>query len=123
MAGFAALALILAGVGVYGVVAYSVEQGARELGIRIAIGAGAPSVVRHVLGRGLTPVAIGIAGGLLGVPVVQRLVASQLHGTGPFDPLALGGALLTLLVIATAATLIPAARAARIDPLRTLKGE
>jgi predicted permease len=123
MAGFASLALILAGVGIYGVVAYSVEQSARELGIRMALGAGAASVLRHVLRRGLTPVAIGIACGLLGVPMVQRLVASQLHGTHPFDLLALAGALVTLLAIATAATLIPAARAARMDPLRTLKAE
>jgi ABC-type antimicrobial peptide transport system permease subunit len=89
----------------------------------MALGAGAASVLRHVLRRGLAPVAIGIASGLLGVPMVQRLVASQLHGTHPFDLLALAGALVTLLAIATAATLIPAARAARMDPLRTLRAE
>lgn len=122
MGGFAALALLLAAVGVYGVVAYSVEQGARELSIRIAIGAGTGTMLRHVLARGLTPVGAGLLLGLAGVPVVQRLVASQLFGVEPFDSAALAGSLGLLAATALSATLIPAARAARLDPLTVLKG-
>lgn len=122
MGGFAALALLLAAVGVYGVVAYSVEQGTRELSIRIAIGAGTGRMLRHVLVRGLMPVSAGLLLGLAGVPVVQRLVASQLFGVEPFDMPALVGALGLLAITALAATLIPAARATRLDPLTVLKG-
>jgi putative ABC transport system permease protein len=123
MAGFAMLALLLASVGIYGVVAYSVEQGARELGIRMALGAQAAGILGHVLRRGLAPVLVGVLVGAAGVPVVQRLVASQLFGIEPADPVALSGALAALLGIATVAAFLPALRAARIDPLRTLKNE
>lgn len=123
MALFATLALALASVGIYGVVGYTVEQGARDLGIRKAIGADHGSIVGHVMRGGFTPVGVGLVAGFLAVPAVQRLVASQLHGIDPYDPVALAAAVGTLVGVAFAATLLPALRAARIDPLRILRGE
>jgi predicted permease len=123
MATFGVLALLLAAVGVYGIVAYSVQQSTREIGIRIALGAGAGRVVGHVLRHGLMPVAAGIALGALAVPAVQGLVESQLFGVEPFDPVALIGALMVLAGAATIATLFPAFRATRIDAIKAIRTE
>lgn len=121
--GFAAIALFLAAIGVYGVVAFSVQQAQRELGIRLAMGASGGMVVRHMVRRGVTPVAIGIGLGIVLLPAVQSITSSQLHGVSPFDPFALGAAVALLGVVAIAAALAPAWRAARVDPLVTLRGD
>ena len=120
---FGAMALLLAAVGVYGIVAYAVQQSTREIGIRIALGASSRRVVTHVLRHGLVPVTIGIGAGGAATPAVQRLVQSQLHGVEPTDPVALAGALAILAVSATLATLLPAVRATRINAIATMRQE
>ncbi len=120
---FGMMALLLAAVGVYGIVAYAVKQLTREIGIRIALGASSRRVLGHVLRHGLVPVAAGIAAGALATPAVQRLVQSQLHGVEPWDPLALGAALAVLALSATVATALPAIRATRISAMATMREE
>ena len=118
---FGAMALLLAAVGVYGIVAYAVQQSTREIGIRIALGASSRRVITHVLRHGLVPVAVGIAIGAVATPAVQRLVQSQLHGVEPSDPVALLGALAVLSASAVVATLLPALRATRINAVTTMR--
>jgi predicted permease len=123
MAVFGSVALVLAAVGVYGIVAYSVQQSTRELGIRLALGASDGRVMAHVLRNGLAPVVTGVLLGALAMPAAQRLVRSQLYGVGAFDPLALSGALLALTLAALVATVLPARRATRISVVRTIREE
>ena len=120
---FGMMALTLAAVGVYGIVAYAVQQSTREIGIRIALGASSPRILGHVLRNGLAPVVAGIAVGALAMPGVQRLVQSQLHGVEPWDPVALGAALFVLTLSATIATMLPAVRATRISAMATMREE
>ncbi|MGE0551850.1 MAG: ADOP family duplicated permease [Gemmatimonadales bacterium] len=117
---FGALALVLAGVGIYGVVGYGVTQRAREIGIRIAIGASQVGVMRSVFLDMTGPVLVGLAVGIGGSLALARTVASFTYQADPADPLALGLVALVLLLIGGVATLIPARRAARIDPVRVL---
>jgi ABC-type antimicrobial peptide transport system permease subunit len=120
---FAALALLLTGIGLYGVIAFTVSRGTRELGIRMALGAGPADVLRHVLGRSLLLSAIGLViGSAVGV-IVNRLMASILYGVKPIDPLSFGAALLVVAVTALLAGGMPTRRAIRIDPADTLRGE
>jgi putative ABC transport system permease protein len=120
---FGAVGLLLASVGVYAILAYSVAVREREIGIRMALGAAGPGVVRMVLRQGMTLVGIGIALGLVGAWALTRLLCGMLYGVSPTDPLALasGAALLTL--IALVACTLPARRAARIDPMAALRCE
>jgi predicted permease len=117
---FAALALFLAAVGIYGVLAYQVAQRRREIGIRMALGSGAPRVFRLVLGEGLVLMAAGLLAGLAGAFTIRRVLAAQLYGTGPMDPAAIGAAAAVLAAVALVACAIPARRAARTDPLAAL---
>lgn len=120
---FAVLALVLAGVGVYGVMAYSVASRVRELGIRTALGATPARVASFVLGRALLVCACGVAAGLVCGAALARALASRLFGVGPFDAPAfvLASALLVMIVL-VAATL-PARRAMRVDPLTALRSD
>jgi predicted permease len=121
--GFGLLALVLAGLGVYGVVNYSVGSRGHEIGIRLAMGARERQVVASVLRTGLVPVLAGLGVGLAAALAGSGLLAGFLHGVAPRDPLIL--ALVTLLLGATGvvATLIPARRATKIDPMYVLRGE
>ena len=120
---FGALALVIAAVGVYGVMAYAVSQRTRELGIRLALGASQSSVRYLVLGRGLGMAALGIGIGLAGALALTRLLVSQLFGVSPTDPAVLAGAVGTLAAVSAVACLIPALRATRVDPVIALRSE
>jgi putative ABC transport system permease protein len=118
---FAALALALAAVGIYGVLSYVVSERQREIGIRMAVGAGQPQVLGLVLWGGLKLSVLGLAIGVAGALLTTRLMATLLHGVTPFDLPAFAGAAGALLVVASAACLLPALRATRVDPVRALR--
>jgi putative ABC transport system permease protein len=120
---FSALALVLASIGLYGVVAYSVSQRRREIGIRIALGAASGEVVRMVLGQGARPVAAGILLGLGMSWVGMRVLGSLLYGVEPFDPATVISVTVLLAAVTTAATFLPARRASRIPPSHALRAE
>ncbi len=123
MAVFAGVALTLAAVGLYGVVAYTVGRRRREIGLRQALGADTRAIHRLVLRSGLAMLLPGIAFGVVGALVVGRLVASQLYGVGSADPRVLAGVVAVLAVVALAACLVPTWRAARVAPLEALRDE
>jgi putative ABC transport system permease protein len=120
---FAGLALILASIGLYGVMALIVAQRTRELGIRFALGASRGDVLRLVLGQGAVLVGIGLAAGLLGAFVASRALRSVLYNVAPLDPAALISALLMLLLVALIACFLPARRASLVDPIEALRME
>ena len=120
---FGGLALFLSAIGIYGVIAYLVAQRRREIAIRMALGSTPAGVVRLVLGQGLVIVALGLAVGLAGVAGLQKVIASQIYGVRPLDPLVIGGATVVMGAIALAACALPTRRAARVDPVAVLKEE
>ncbi len=123
MGGFAAQALLLACLGVYGVLAYAVSQRVHEIGVRLALGARPLDVLRLVVGRGLL---LGLSGAGLGLVLslaVGRALRGVLYGVAPFEPLALGAATAALLLMVLAASLLPARRAAAVDPIAALRSE
>jgi ABC-type antimicrobial peptide transport system permease subunit len=115
------LALVLASMGVYGVMAYSVSQRTRELGIRMALGAQARQVLQLVLQQGMALAAIGLIVGLFAAFGSTRLVGTLLYGVNPSDPLIFGGVTLLLATAALAACYFPARRALKIDPVIALR--
>jgi ABC-type antimicrobial peptide transport system permease subunit len=119
-AAFAAVALLLASVGLHAVLAHGVTARTVEFGIRMAVGADRGAIARLVLGQGLRLVAIGIACGLGAAALGGRVVASQLYGVSPRDPIAYGVVALVFVLVGGAASLIPAIRAARTDPIECL---
>jgi predicted permease len=119
--GFGALALMLAAVGVYGVLSLLVTERTREIGIRLALGASPGGLVALVLKHALVLTALGITGGVVAALALSPLVASQLYGVAPTDPATLAGVAAVLLFIAIIAALAPAARVLRVDPVRTLR--
>ncbi len=123
LSAFAGAAVVLAAVGLFGVMATMVRQRARELGVRMALGATAGGVGRLVLRRGMTIAAAGTALGLAGAVVANRLLGSMLFGVGPTDALLLGGVAAALLVVAAVASLLPARASTRIDPVVALREE
>ena len=118
---FGISALALAVVGLYGALAFAVAQRAREIGIRIAIGASNRDVVRLMVWQGMWPVVLGLALGLTGAAGATRVLASTLFEIRPADPATLGGAAVVLMIAALAAVVIPARRAARVDPVTALQ--
>ncbi|HVS13218.1 MAG TPA: ABC transporter permease [Thermoanaerobaculia bacterium] len=123
MGAFASLAAILATLGLYGVIAYSVEQRRRELGLRMALGARRSELFRSVVSRGITLGIIGVLLGLGAALLLARSLGGLLFGVGVTDPIAFGGAALLVLAIAGAASSLPARRATRVDPASALRGE
>jgi predicted permease len=123
MIGFAALTLLLASVGVYGMFASMGVAREQEFGIRMALGSRPGAIVALMLRQGAGWMAIGLAGGALGIVVVVRLLSNLLYGVQPFDPVALGSAIAILVGCATVALLIPVHRAMRVDPMVALRGE
>ncbi len=119
-AGFALVALFLAAIGIYGVLAYQVSQRRREIGIRMALGAGAPRIFGLVLGEGALMVGIGSAVGLAGAFLVRRALESQLYGVGAMEPSVVAVVAGILMAVALAACLVPARRAANTDPVIAL---
>jgi len=122
-ASFAAAALVLAAVGLYGVIATSVAQRTRELGVRLALGATPRGVLALVLRDGMRATAAGVAAGLVGALAAARLLRSQLFGVSATDPAVYAGVALLTAAVALAATYVPARRATRLDPAITLRGE
>ncbi|MFL5539507.1 MAG: ABC transporter permease [Longimicrobiaceae bacterium] len=123
LAGFAVTALMLAALGIYGVIAYGVVQRTRELGIRMALGARGDDVLRLVLRQGMAPVLAGLALGLGGALVASRVLRGLLYGVGATDPAAYAGVAAFLAVVALAASYLPARRAAMLDPVVALRNE
>jgi ABC-type antimicrobial peptide transport system permease subunit len=117
------LGLALAMVGVYGVVSYAASQRTQEIGLRMALGASRPEIMRLVLGRGLVLVGVGLALGIAAALSVTHLLANLLFSISPVDPATFIGVPLLLGVMAIAASYIPAFRATRIDPAIALRGE
>jgi putative ABC transport system permease protein len=118
-----AVGLLLAASGIYGVIAYFVSQRTQEIGVRIALGATAAGVVRLVLGEALQPVALGAAVGVAAAIAATRVLASQLFAVSPTDPLTIAAVVAVLVAVALVASVIPARRAASIDPTRALQAE
>ncbi|MFP2957614.1 ABC transporter permease [Myxococcus sp. 1LA] len=123
LAAFAALAIILAGVGVYGVLAYSVGQRTRELGIRMALGAHPRQVLRLVLGQGLRLTALGVGVGLIAAFGATRFMAAALYGVEPFAPDIYLGVAVALAALSLLACLVPALRASRVSPSVSLRAD
>ena len=123
LAAFALLALVLATVGIYSVLAYTVRQRVREIGIRMALGAPVKGLLGMIVVEGLKPTLIGIAIGLGLAAALVRVMATLLFGVSQHDPGTFSGVALIMIVVGAVATLIPAYRATRVDPIVTLRAE
>ena len=123
MSGFALLAIGLAGIGLYGALAYSVSQRRRELGVRAALGATRAALVGMVLREGISVTLLGAGVGIVVASLLTRLMSKLLFGTSPFDAVSFSFGPALLIVVGIAASVVPALRAAAIDPARILRGE
>jgi ABC-type antimicrobial peptide transport system permease subunit len=123
LASFAGLAVLLAAVGIYGVLSYTVRRRIREIGIRIALGATNSDVLKMVVSDGMKPILVGVAVGLVAALALSRLVASLVFGVRPTDPLTFGCVVVILTAVGMLANILPAYRATRVEPVRTLREE
>ena len=121
--GFAVIALLMAAAGLYAVISYSVSQRTQEIGIRMALGAGAAQIRTLIMGQGFKLIAVSIALGLLAGFALARLMTSLLYGIAPTDPTTYATVALILMTVALAGSYLPARRATRVDPVRTLRAE
>jgi ABC-type antimicrobial peptide transport system permease subunit len=113
---FAGVALALAGTGIFGVMSYSVAQRSREISIRMALGARTVDVLRTIVGRAMALAGLGVVSGIAAALTLGRLIQNQLFGVGLLDPLTLTAVILVLFASAALASVLPARRAARVDP-------
>jgi putative ABC transport system permease protein len=120
---FAALALVLAGVGIYGVLSYLVAERQQEIGVRMALGAERSAVLGMILRQGLTPTGVGLVLGIGGALALTRFLQAMLFGVQPADPMALAAGVLFIAAVGLAACLVPARRATRVDPMVVLRAE
>ncbi len=120
---FATVAVILAAIGIYGVLSYAVARRTREIGVRLALGASGREVLRSVAGRGLALATLGLGLGLIAAYGLTRLMSSLLFGVSPTDPATFAAVGVLLLAVAGVACVVPALRAARVDPLVALRYE
>ena len=120
---FALCSLLLAALGIFGVVSYSVQQRRQELGIRMALGADRHDHLRMVLREGMAPVMLGLAGGLIAAAFAGRFISSLLFGVTPYDPLTISAIAIVVTAVALLACYIPARRAMRLDPMVALRYE
>jgi putative ABC transport system permease protein len=118
---FGILALVLASVGIYGVLSYTVAERTNELGIRMALGATGRNVLRLVIRQSLTLIGLGVTGGIAGALLLTRLMSSQLYGVTARDPLTFGAVTVVLTAVALVASYLPAVRATRVDPMSALR--
>ena len=118
---FGAVALVLAAVGIYGVMNYSVSRRTREIGIRISLGASRADVLRMVVRQGMLQALAGTAAGITGALLLSQLMAKMLYGVHPTDPVTFGGVAIVLGLAALLATFIPALKAAHIEPIVALR--
>jgi len=123
LGGFAVIALVLAAVGIYGVIAYAVRQRTQEIGIRMALGASRDRVLGMVVGQGMVLALVGAAAGLLGAFVATRGMRSLLFEVSARDPATYTGVALVLVAVAAVASYLPARRAARTEPNLALRGD
>jgi ABC-type antimicrobial peptide transport system permease subunit len=120
---FGVMGLILGALGIYGVLAYLVAQRTREIGVRLALGAQTGDVLRMVVSGGLRLAAIGVAIGVVGALALTRLMQGVLYGVTPTDPLTFGLVVAGLLSVAAVASVVPALRATRVDPLIAIRAD
>jgi putative ABC transport system permease protein len=117
---FGVLALFLAAIGIYGVLAYLVAQRRREIGIRVALGSTHSGIVKLVVREGFVLVGVGLTLGMLAAVSLRSVIRSEIYGVGPLDPLVVGGVTVVFAVVALCACIVPARRALRVDPVRVL---
>jgi ABC-type antimicrobial peptide transport system permease subunit len=120
---FAAVALVLAAVGIYGVMNYSVSRRTREIGIRISLGASQSAVLRMVVRQGMMQALAGTAAGIVGALLLAKLMTGMLYGVRPNDPVTFGGVMVVLGLVALLASCLPARKATRIEPTAALRSE